>query len=127
MESKKFTSKHDLEIQIRIDDDGCEIAVFHLDKNIGSISLVEKNDPNGFYYYITDLSLEKCKNQGIGQACLEYHKELFDTPITAASTFNAEEISDGSHLIGDGVWFINNMREKGIVCSEFNEYIDNEG
>ena len=126
MDSKNFISKHGLKFQITIDDDGCEIAVSCSDKKVGSISLDEKCDPNQFYYYITDLSLEKCKNQGVGQACLEYHRELFDAPITAASEFNTEKISDGSHLIGDGVGFINNMRKKGIVCSEVNEHLQDD-
>ena len=69
------------------------------------------------YFHITHLELEKCKREGIGRRCLQYHKEIFDSPITAGPKCGSKQ-EDGSHLVGDGVPFIAKMRMEGIVCPD---------
>lgn len=110
-----FTAKDDNDYTILIDDEGNEISVYRTGQKLGSISLdLRGEDDDWDYYHITHLALDGCKRLGIGQHCLELHKEIFDAPITAGRS-NAGQQDDGSHLTGDGPAFIAVMRKKGIV------------
>ncbi len=102
---------------IQLDDFGEEIYVYQDGKKLGSISLrCIKGD--GDYmpdiYHITHLELEPCKGLGIGRRCLQFHKEVYDAPLTAGDD-NGTTSDDGSHLTGDGLPFITQMRKEGIV------------
>ncbi|WP_114807795.1 GNAT family N-acetyltransferase [Vibrio cholerae] len=115
MYSTVFTTERNLRFEINIDDEGHEITVKKDGNVVGTINLSEKLD-FGHEFYITHLSLNECRRQGIGRECLKFHKRIFDTPITAASPCVSHPMNDGSHLTGDGLPFINQMREEGIVC-----------
>ncbi|WP_460164288.1 hypothetical protein [Pseudomonas sp. S2_F03] len=113
---KEFTARGEI-YEIEIDEDTHRIYVGKAGKRVGTIDIDERED--GFsgevYFYICHLALDACKGQGIGQACLEYHNEIYGGPLTAAMP-NSGELLDGSHLTGDGVPFIARMRAKGIVA-----------
>ena len=127
MKKKQFTTNDGVAVEISIDDEGEIIIVSLNGDELGTISLIAKEEEIGYeiqeHYYISDLSLEKCKGQGIGRACLKFHIESFGEPLTAdsSSPFNTHKNEDGSHLIGDGPGFIQKMREEGIVCRHGDE------
>ncbi|ENM6001631.1 TPA: hypothetical protein SMR84_001764 [Proteus mirabilis] len=110
---------------ITYDDSGEEINVYLDDDKQGFISLnkIETDNPKDNCFRITQLELGKCKRQGIGTYCLERHKELFNSILTAGSS-DGQKCDDGSHLTGDGAPFIEKMREQGIVEPEpeYDEY-----
>ncbi|NQY36614.1 MAG: GNAT family N-acetyltransferase [Alteromonadaceae bacterium] len=118
--SIEFTTKNDLPCKIEIDEDGQEIIVKINGTKKGSISLTMYDWPQD-YFYITNLSLDNCRRMGIGRKCLQFHKKVFDAPITAASPYSQDKLSDGSHLTGDGVPFITQMREENLVCRHKDE------
>lgn len=121
MHSIEFSTTKNNIAQITIDENGEEITV-KVGKKNGSISLAFRESENSeFFYHITNLSFESIKRQGIGTECLIFHKNRFNAPITASSTSDPTQLSDGSHLTGDGVAFIEAMREKGLVCNDSNE------
>jgi len=106
--------------QIQIDDFGDEINVLFQGEKKGSISLrlIEGDLPYPpDVYHITHLALDSCSHRGIGRRCLQFHRELFDAPITAGSN-NGTRCEDGSHLTGDGPGFIARMKAEGIVCDD---------
>ena len=119
--------------EILINDEGTEIAVALNNKILGTIELDYRErdfDDAPDYYHVTLLSLDGCPSGvGIGRACLQYHKECFDAPITAGSD-NGRKASDGSHLTGAGPGFIQKMREEGLVVSDkwsrWDKYDDEE-
>lgn len=118
-----FTGKDGETYQISLSEEGDQIKVFYKDQLQGSISLMccEGVGHDDFYYHIMDLSLQKCRRKGIGQACLKYHIEIFQSPITAAPVYGPS-MDDGSHLIDDGIPFIIEMRKRGIVVQEAIEF-----
>lgn len=122
MFTKVFKLGNEPLVLIQINDDGCRISIISNETEIGYIELEYRQDEDDFgkcieYYHIMYLALEKCKRQGIGTTALEFHKESFRLPITAARIFGPK-MDDGSHLTGDGAPFINAMRRKGVVCKE---------
>jgi hypothetical protein len=111
-----FTANDENDYTISFDDDGNEINVYNADQKLGSISLDLRDEGDHWeHYHITHLALDGCKRLGIGQRCLELHKKIFGTPLTAGRS-NAGQQEDGSHLTGDGPAFIANMRKKGLVA-----------
>lgn len=123
MSTKEFTGKDGETYQISLSYDGEKIEVFFKDQWQGSISLMfcEGVGHDDFHYHIMDLNLRKCRQKGIGQACLEYHIENFQNVITAAPAYGPS-MEDGSHLIDDGIPFIIEMRKRGIVAPEAIEF-----
>ncbi|MEQ5572371.1 hypothetical protein ABN306_06040 [Providencia huaxiensis] len=114
---ENFSAKNGTTYKINVAEDSIRV---HLnDIEIGSIILETRHDDinNVIYSYIIDLSLENCKRLGIGQKCLELHKEKFQLPICAASEYGPK-LDDGSYLVGDGVGFVARMRDKGIICPD---------
>jgi hypothetical protein len=113
---KKFVTYGET-YDIEIDEDTYTIHVRQAGKHLGKIELDERQDDfsGEFYYHICHLALEACKGRGIGQACLEFHKEIYGGLLTAARP-NSGELPDGSQLIGDGIPFIARMRAKKIVA-----------
>ena len=109
--------------KIQISDEGETISVYLGEQIVGKILLEYKSDnitgyPGGEkeIYHIINLSLDGCKGIGLGQACLEFHKEIYGLPITAGQDRMVHgESEDGSHLTGDGVGFVSAMREKHII------------
>lgn len=94
-----------------LDSSGCKV---------GSVTLlhVNANDwPLPSYFYLQHLDLESCKRLGIGTEIFRLHNQYLGEPITAADQFGPK-IDDGSHLIDDGVPFVQKMREKGFICAE---------
>ncbi|MGL5759025.1 hypothetical protein [Plesiomonas sp.] len=118
----KFLAKDCNTYQIDLDDDQ-EIKVYDANgKEVGSISFLHVTNEDfgqGDYYYLTDLSLEKCKRLGIGTEIFRLHKEIYNEPITAAED-SGQRYSDGSHLVNDGVPFVAKMRELGFICPDSN-------
>lgn len=115
----EFTVKNSL-CKIEIDDEGEKITV-QIDGEVkGTISLTMHSDEQ-YHFRITNLSLDKCRRMGIGRKCLQLHKKTFDAPITAASPYSHEELLDGSHLTGDGLPFITQMRDESLVCKHIDE------
>lgn len=108
-------------------DDGQDITVLNSNKEkVGSVCLAYID--NGCYkmdnyFYVKELVLNKCKRLGIGTEIFRLHKEVFGEPITAASVYGPK-MDDGSHLIDDGVPFIQKMRELGLVSPERDERFD---
>lgn len=109
-----FTAKDGNTYQIELEDE--YIQVHFNGEKMGSITLelIQNDEHSPDYYYIRDLSLEKCKGLGIGRECLRLHKQEIGEPICAADE-NSGKMNDGSHLINDGVYFIAKMRDEGIV------------
>jgi len=106
--------------KIQIDDPGDEINVLFQGAKKGSISLrlIEGDLPcQPDIYHITHLALDSCSHRGIGRRCLQFHRELFDAPITAGSNVGTK-CDDGSHLTGDGPGFIARMKAEGLVCED---------
>lgn len=124
--TKNFLAKDNRTYQIDISESGEVITVSLRGEPKGSISLTycEGVGHGDDHYYITNLSLDKCKKEGIGTACLKYHKKIFGRPILAASDDGIKK-DDGSHLTGDGPAFIATMRDRKIVCPEPPEH-DND-
>lgn len=117
---KVFTAKDNKEYVLLIDDKGEHVIVQFESIELGYIKLEYvkssyKGPPE--HYYITSLEMSKCKRVGLGEAALRFHKESFSLPLVAAEE-GSKKLSDGSHLIDDGIPFIRRMREKGIVCPE---------
>jgi len=75
--------------------------------------------------HITHLALEDCQGQGIGRRCLQFHREVFDLPITAGNAYDGK-MDDGSHLTGGGPGFISKMRKEGLVVDDADEGFDND-
>lgn len=117
---KFFVAKDKKEYVILIDDEGERISVEFNGDELGYMILkyVESScqgPPE--HYYIVELEMSKCKGVGLGEASLKFHKEIFSLPIVAAEE-GSNKLSDGSHLIDDGIPFVRRMRDKGIVCPE---------
>ena len=115
---KLFAAKDGNIYLIEVEHDGCEINVSRGIRRLGQINLDYRCGDTKLgqadYFHITHLSLGKCKRLGIGRACLEFHKELYDCPLTAGYG-GSGQAEDGSHLTGDGPGFIAAMRALGIV------------
>lgn len=109
-----FVAKDGNTYQIDLEDEYIEVKLNG--KKMGHIrlDLIQNDHPIPDYYYIKDLSLEKCKRLGIGRECLKLHRQEINEPICAADEYS-EKMDDGSHLIDDGVYFIAQMREEGLV------------
>jgi hypothetical protein len=117
MHEEFFVAANGLSYTISIDELGEEIRVANGEMACGSISLrlIEGEYPcQSDIYHITHLALEGCAGIGIGRRCLQLHKEIFDSPLTAG-TNNGSTSHDGSHLTGNGPGFIAKMRNEGIV------------
>lgn len=116
MDTKDFLANDGLLYQIRIDDNGEDIEVYLNGVKQGRIcvQLFEIENSTDNNYYITDLSLEPCKGQGVGRACLKLHQEIYNSRLHAADP-SGQEQENGGHLIDDGVGFIAKMRKEGIV------------
>ena len=120
---KELTAKDGRLYTLVIPDEGDRIGAEYCGKEVGYISfdyIPEEYKCLGNYYYITDLAMDSCKGNGIGEAALRFHKEIFGALIVAAPE-QGPKMQDGSHLIEDGAPFIRKMREKGIVCPEPSE------
>ena len=72
-----FTAKDNNDYTILFDDEGYEISVYKTGQKLGSISLdLRDEDGDWEHYHITHLALDGCKGLGIGQRCLELHKNF---------------------------------------------------
>ncbi|WP_447879996.1 hypothetical protein [Serratia fonticola] len=116
MSTKTFPARDGQTYDICIDD-AEEIEVYLNGVKQGSIKLqfVTFDNPRDDFYYILDLNLKKCSRQGIGRQCLKLHKDTFGVSIYAADP-NGPQMEDSSHLIDDGIPFIEQMRKEGLVC-----------
>lgn len=117
-----FSASDNCTYRIDIDAEGELIRVSYKSKFVGSILLrrLEVELPHlKDYFYITNLSLDQCKHKGIGRKCLQLHKDIFDSPITASDSYG-DRSDDGSHLTGDGPPFIARMIQEGIVIGHEN-------
>jgi hypothetical protein len=127
MNIKNVTAKNGEDYTISIDDDGIEIIVSQGVDALGTIGLdyIQNDWPDRDHYYITRLALEKCAGIGLGRACLIFHKECFDAPITASDE-HGQRSQDGSHLTGMGPGFIYKMRQEGLVAPSFSDRYDRD-
>jgi len=119
MNTAEFRTQAGNVFTIEVDDFGEEINVTRASKRVGYIALrLTEGDlptmPDS--YHITDLALSECKGEGVGRRCLQLHKEIFESPITAGPE-DGSRPQDGSYLIDDGPGFIAKMRSEGLVCS----------
>lgn len=110
-------------------DDGESVRVFDANGcEVGSVTFMQVNADDfelPSYFYLQHLDLEGCKRLGIGTEIFRLHNEHIGEPITAANQFGPS-MDDGSHLIGDGVPFVQKMREKGFICAEDSEGEDED-
>jgi hypothetical protein len=113
---KEFISRGEI-YEIEINEPSHLVHMRPAGQSLGTINLNEREDdfPKDGYYHICHLALDACKGRGLGQACLEFHKENYSAPLTAAQP-GSGSLPDGSHLIGDGIPFIARMRAKRIVA-----------
>lgn len=120
-----YTTRNDQVYFIKVDHSGETIEVFQDEdmlECLGDISLnydTSDDNDNG-RFYITSLNLDKCKGLGIGTQCLLAHIEMFGLTLVSAP-HDAIKRSDGSHLTGDGVSFIDKMKKLGIVACDCSE------
>lgn len=114
---KSCTMKNGTLYEIEYDWDMNVAYVYDMNnKSLGSFtfSAIEEDEyPNYRYLKITNMDLS-IRGQGIGQSIIEYVKECEDCPISAGEDYGYE-VSDGSHLTGQGVGFIARMRKIGLV------------
>lgn len=130
-EENKFKAKNEKDYFIVFDDEGETVEVFdnsNSDIVLGHIDfvLIENELHRGYsdYYYLVQcLALDNCKRIGIGTEIFKRHTERFELPIIAREN-DGQRWEDGSHLTGDGVPFIEKMREKGYVVASGNDYED---
>ena len=61
-----------------------------------------------------DLIDTSYKHQGIGREALKFFKEVYDTPIKASEN-NGIRKEDGSHLTADAPYFVEKMKNEGII------------
>ena len=73
---------------------------------------------NSPYYHITwmymDLKGNSYKHQGISREALKFCLEIYGLPITASYDDGLRK-NDGSHLTGDAPYFVEKMRNEGII------------
>lgn len=132
--NKTFITKDGRQVEIWLDDDGEGILVkSQCGGDVGRFELSLREEYNTEYYYITwmylDLKDSSYTKQGIGKAALEFHREVFKTPILAAENDGLKK-QDGSHLTQDAPAFVGRMRQLGIIYSndsEQREYEHEEG
>lgn len=119
MQQKEFIAKDGQAYVIRLNEKGEEISVFLGAEQLGIIDLKHVANPRGPHYYlITVLDLQKCKRQGLGEASLRYHQEVFRLPLTANGDVREGRQSNESQLTREGIIFIQKMRAKGVVETE---------
>ena len=95
-----------------MDEDGESISVRSENKHEGIIELRIDEDN---VYWITLLALDNVKGLGLGTACLQFHRKVFDATITAYDPANPTPREDGGHLTGDGPGFVRAMVKRGLV------------
>ncbi|NKI72354.1 hypothetical protein GN109_23285 [Collimonas pratensis] len=118
MNTIEFTTRAGNIVVIEADDSGEKISVTRDALGVGHIEFrfVEGDPPmTPNSYHITDLALPEFKREGIGRRCLQLHKEIFESPITAGPE-DGSRPSDGSYLIDDGPGFVAKMRSEGLIC-----------
>lgn len=54
------------------------------------------------------------QKQGVGRACLLFHKEIYSAPLSAGRDDGIPKMMEVT--LQDGVGFIAKMRQEGIVC-----------
>lgn len=120
---KKFKISNGEEVDIVIDEDAERVIVFNQNGDeIGSIDYriitCEGKYEDDEYIYLTHMYLDKMGkkyvHQGIGRECLKLLNE-YGLPVTAAHDDGIRK-DDGSHLTEDAVYFIQKMRNEGLVC-----------
>jgi len=128
MHQKEFVAKDGQTYIIRLNDSGEEISVLLGTEPVGIIDLKHVRMPSGTeYYLITVLALEKCKQKGIGEAALRFHKETFKRPLTANGDVREGRRSSESQVTREGMLFIQKMRMKDVVApEEFHDAFDED-
>jgi hypothetical protein len=114
-------------ISIELEDDGRLITVRTSEQEkIGHFELKalheEDIDEDDYYareeaYKLMWMGLEKLgtyKHQGIGTACIQFHKDYYGAPIYASPN-DGQTRDDGSHLVGDGPYFVAKMVKLGLI------------
>jgi hypothetical protein len=112
----KFKMSNGEEVDIVIDEDANKVNVFNQkEEEIGSIDYRIIDNEHYEYIRLTHMSLDiEYVRKGIGRECLKLLKE-YGLPVTAAYDDGIRK-DDGSHLTGDAVYFIQTMRNEGLVC-----------
>lgn len=113
--SKEFLARNNKTYDIHIDEEEIEVYLDQVKQGSIQMRMTETDNPAETCYYILDLNLKNCRRQGIGRECLKSHLDVFGGPIFAADPYGPK-MEDGSHLIDDGIPFIEQMRKEGIVC-----------
>ncbi len=108
-------------VTIEISDDSIIKIKDSYKNKIGEIELSSIDDEllgNSPSYRLTwmylDLKDNSYKHQGICREALKFFKEIYGMPITA-SEHNGIRKADGSHLTGDAPYFVEKMRNEGII------------
>jgi len=112
-------------ISITINDSFEEIVVKTiLGENIGKIKFIVFLDYET-YSKLAWMFLDGCKgiylHRGIGRTALQFYKDYSGYKIYAEDNDGIEK-DDGSHLTGDGAYFVYKMRCEGII--EKSRYYD---
>lgn len=119
MHQKEFVAKDGLTYTIRLDATGEEISVLKGTEPLGVIDLKRVINPRGAnYYLITVLDLEKCKQIGLGEESLRYHREVFRLPLTANGDIGEGRRASKGQMTREGIVFIQKMRARGVVEAE---------
>lgn len=111
----KFTMSNGEDVDIVIDEEANRVIVRNQNKDeIGSIDYKIIDYEHYEYIRLTHMFLDiEYVRKGIGRECLRLLNE-YGLPVTAAYNDGITK-NDGSHLTGDAVYFIQKMRNEGLV------------
>lgn len=101
-------------------DEGLSIEAYLDGKKIGEMLFGSLEEP---FSYGTQSFIKLCsmeldedyRRQGIGTAMLKLAIRVSDQKVVASCPSNTQELSDGSHLIGIGPVFVEEMRKAGLI------------
>lgn len=116
-EFEKFTNKNGEEFTLffALDDVIIKDAKGNL---IGEFSFKELDYDKGFKltHAYSDSNGNRYKRTGLGEAAISYFKK-YKGGADIYVSFNYERQDDGSHLTGEGEFFVKKMVEKGVLLN----------
>lgn len=119
MEAEQYTLKNGDNVKIVYDECTNTATAYDMsDNKIGAFIFSEIEHEigygyTGYYLKITNMDLA-VTGQGLGRLIIQHVKDCTGYAITAGHD-DGIKCSDGSHLTGGGVGFIEKIREEGLV------------